>query len=112
MFAYSLYSSEAQAYLNETVLLVGMKSNSRAAASWVMLLMRPLRAGSPAVWWSQLTPSDWFGPMTLRTQPELRMTPLAKPMGPGSSTLPLAEWKLPNATGAPVTLTLVMDTPC
>ena len=56
-----------------------------------------LTAGKgPAVLLVQVCWSLAFGPITFRTQPELRTIPSEKPMVVG-----LADWKLPAPSGAP-----------
>ena len=89
----SLYSSEANTYWNERFELVGTKSNSRTAASSVVLssptiVLRSVSPGwtlsteipeSPLSFVAGALPETQFGPTTLRTDPVLRTSPLVKP---------------------------------
>jgi len=101
----SLYSSEAKTYWKTTVSPVGMKSNSRTAASSVVNPDSASRLASPAVRFAVVMPSSTFGPTTLTTSPELKMIPDSKPM------MPVPPVNLPAATHAPVKVTFDTETP-
>src|SRR5271154_7464964 len=88
----SLYSSDENTYWNEMFGLVGTKSNSSMAASWVLSAPdRVVRSASPGCTLSTeipvspssfpagATPETQFGPTTLRTDPELSTIPLVNP---------------------------------
>src|ERR1035437_8402533 len=69
-FTYSLYSSEAKTNENESVSAVGTKSNSRTAASFVVVQPSALRSGSPAVLNTVVVPGFVFGPAAAVAKPD------------------------------------------
>ena len=85
--------------------LVGTKSNSSTAASFVFVAAKTLRSGSPGSPLSTLMAVLQFGPTTLRTEPVLSTMPLLNPI-----MFELLE-KVPAARLAPRYVTLLIVTP-